>query len=44
MNYLICLFEKMSNTDFKKDSGILKDLLPWSYLPKECYLTRKTKN
>jgi transposase len=41
MQYLIYVFEKMPNIDFKNNPELIKDLLPWGNLPKECYLTKK---
>jgi transposase len=41
MKYLIYVFEKMPNIDFRNKPEKLKELLPWSNLPQECYLNKK---
>ena len=43
MNYLIYVFEKMPNIDFRNNPELLKELLPWSNLPAECYVPVKSK-
>ena len=39
--YLEYLFEKLPNVDFKSNPEVLDDLLPWSNLPKDCYVPKK---
>lgn len=39
--YLEYLFEKLPNVDFKNNPEVLDELMPWSNLPKKCYIQIK---
>lgn len=41
MTYLTYILSKMPNIDFRNNSSLLKNLLPWEELPKECYINKK---
>lgn len=40
MNYLVYLFNRMPNLDFKNNPSCFDALMPWSTLPKECYVKK----
>lgn len=40
MNYLVHLFERIPNLNFRGDTTVLESLFPWSKLPDQCYINK----